>query len=82
MRTDGREKIGQEDLIVKRMIGANDILIGGIVEVNIEDIYLTVTLPDVKNVDPSSFPCLTILAGRSAIKSAGHVERDLKHGTK
>jgi len=33
------------------MIGSNDILIGRIVEVNIEDIYLTVTLPDIKKVD-------------------------------
>ncbi len=82
MRTDGREKIGQEDLIGKRMIGTNDILIGGIVEVNIEDIYLTVTLPDIKNVDPSSFPCMTIFTGRSTITSAGNVRRDFKHGTK
>ena len=82
MRTDGREKIGQEDHIWKRMIDTNDILIGWIVEVNIEDIYLTVTLPDIKNADPSSLPCMTILAGRSAITSAGHVGRDFKHGTK
>jgi hypothetical protein len=82
MRTDGREKMGEENLIIKRMIGANDILIGGIVEVNIEDIYLTVTLPDVKNVDPSSFPCMTILTGRSAVTSAGHIGRDFKHRTK
>jgi hypothetical protein len=52
MRTDGCEKIVQEGFIGKRRIGSNDILIGGIVEVNIEDIYLTVTLPDIKNVDP------------------------------
>lgn len=38
MRTDGHEKIGQEDLIGKRTIGTNNILMEGIVEVNIEHI--------------------------------------------
>ncbi|HEX9136294.1 MAG TPA: hypothetical protein VF905_05020 [Nitrospirota bacterium] len=64
------------------MIDTNDILNGGIVEVNIEDIYLAVTLPDIKDADPASFPCMTIIAGRSAITSARHVGRDFKHSTK
>ena len=37
MITGGREKIGQEDSIGKRTIGTNDILIGGIVEVDMHD---------------------------------------------
>jgi len=39
MRTDGGEKTGQEDVIGKRTISTNDILINQIVEVNIEDVY-------------------------------------------
>jgi hypothetical protein len=41
MRIDGGDKTGQEDLIEKRAISINDILIDQIVGLNIEDINLT-----------------------------------------
>jgi hypothetical protein len=55
MRTVGCEKTGQGNLIGKRTISMIDILIDQIVEVNIEDIYLTDPPPDIKNIDPIVF---------------------------
>jgi hypothetical protein len=56
MRIDGGDKTGQEDLIEKRAISINDILIDQIVGLNIEDINLTDPHRTSKISALSSFP--------------------------
>jgi hypothetical protein len=83
MRTGGSEKTEQEDLMGKETTGANDIFIGGIVEVYAEDDYLTDGLPDIKKVDPIAFSMHDKTHGKVGdhIGRAWYIGRDLKPGT-